>query len=83
MPLLTCPCCRPSCCLNRAVLQGVQGISDIITIPGLVNVDFADVKVQTLETLCLSHGCLHPHMLRCRAAQRCLPACTRTDAALS
>ena len=27
-----------------AVLQGVQGISDIITIPGLVNVDFADVK---------------------------------------
>ena len=26
------------------VPQGVQGISDIITIPGLVNVDFADVK---------------------------------------
>jgi hypothetical protein len=24
--------------------QGVQGISDIITTPGLVNVDFADVK---------------------------------------
>lgn len=24
--------------------QGVQGISDIITIPGLVNVDFVDVK---------------------------------------
>ncbi|XP_043688500.1 cell division protein FtsZ homolog 1, chloroplastic-like [Telopea speciosissima] len=24
--------------------QGVQGISDIVTIPGLVNVDFADVK---------------------------------------
>lgn len=24
--------------------QGVQGISDIITVPGLVNVDFADVK---------------------------------------
>lgn len=30
--------CLPVC------LQGVQGISDIITIPGLVNVDFADVK---------------------------------------
>ena len=28
------------------LLQGVQGISDIITIPGLVNVDFADVKVR-------------------------------------
>ena len=26
------------------LLQGVQGISDIITIPGLINVDFADVK---------------------------------------
>lgn len=24
--------------------QGVQGISDIITIPGLINVDFADIK---------------------------------------
>ncbi|PIN03395.1 Tubulin GTPase [Handroanthus impetiginosus] len=24
--------------------QGIQGISDIITIPGLVNVDFADIK---------------------------------------
>lgn len=25
--------------------QGVQGISDLITMPGLINVDFADVKV--------------------------------------
>ena len=24
--------------------QGVQGIADLITIPGLVNLDFADVK---------------------------------------
>ena len=30
--------------LCKTALQGVQGISDIITIPGLVNVDFADVK---------------------------------------
>ena len=29
--------------------QGVQGISDIITISGLVNVDFADVKVNERE----------------------------------
>ncbi|XP_068666934.1 cell division protein FtsZ homolog 1, chloroplastic-like [Aristolochia californica] len=29
---------------DDVLLQGVQGISDIITIPGLVNVDFADVK---------------------------------------
>ncbi len=33
--LTRCPMCTQ---------QGVQGISDIITIPGLVNVDFADVK---------------------------------------
>jgi len=26
------------------LLQGVRGISDIITVPGLINVDFADVK---------------------------------------
>ncbi|XP_078441210.1 cell division protein FtsZ homolog 1, chloroplastic-like [Wolffia australiana] len=30
--------------------QGVQGISDIITIPGLVNVDFADVKAIMRES---------------------------------
>ncbi|KAL0306312.1 UNVERIFIED_CONTAM: Cell division protein FtsZ1, chloroplastic [Sesamum radiatum] len=29
---------------NDVLRQGVQGISDIITIPGLVNVDFADVR---------------------------------------
>ncbi|XP_009765135.1 cell division protein FtsZ homolog 1, chloroplastic-like [Nicotiana sylvestris] len=29
---------------DDVLCQGVQGISDIITIPGLVNVDFADVK---------------------------------------
>lgn len=29
--------------------QGVQGISDIITIPGLVNVDFADVRAVMAE----------------------------------
>lgn len=29
--------------------QGVQGISDLITIPGLVNLDFADVKAIMLD----------------------------------
>lgn len=29
---------------DDVLCQGVQGISDIITIPGLVNVDFADVR---------------------------------------
>ena len=30
--------------------QGVQGISDLIAIPGLVNLDFADVKTVMLDT---------------------------------
>lgn len=34
--------------------QGVQGISDVIAVPGLVNVDFADVK-----TIMLSTGLAH------------------------
>ena len=29
---------------DEILLRGVQGISDIITVPGLINVDFADVK---------------------------------------
>jgi cell division protein FtsZ len=29
---------------DNVLLQGVQGISDIITVPGLINVDFADVR---------------------------------------
>lgn len=34
--------------------QGVQGISDLITIPGLVNLDFADVR-----TIMLNRGMAH------------------------
>ena len=30
--------------VDEVLLCGVQGISDIITVPGLINVDFADVK---------------------------------------
>ena len=30
--------------VDEVQLRGVQGISDIITVPGLINVDFADVK---------------------------------------
>jgi cell division protein FtsZ len=29
---------------DEVLMQGVQGISDIVTVPGLINVDFADVK---------------------------------------
>lgn len=30
--------------VDEVLLQGVQGISELITMPGLINVDFADVK---------------------------------------
>jgi cell division protein FtsZ len=30
--------------VDEVLKQGVQGISDVITVPGLINVDFADVK---------------------------------------
>ena len=30
--------------------QGVQGISDLITMPGLINVDFADVRTIMSDT---------------------------------
>ena len=29
---------------KRQLRQGVQGITDLITVPGLVNLDFADVR---------------------------------------
>jgi cell division protein FtsZ len=36
------------CLADNALLQSVKGISDMITIPGEINIDFADVKT-TLE----------------------------------
>ena len=35
---------------DNILRQGVQGISDLITVPGLVNLDFADVKTIMLDT---------------------------------
>jgi cell division protein FtsZ len=35
---------------DDVLLQGVQGISNLITIPGLINLDFADVKTIMAET---------------------------------
>lgn len=35
---------------DDVLLQGVQGISDLITIPGLINLDFADVKTIMSDT---------------------------------
>ena len=45
---------------DDVVRQGVQGISDIITIPGMINVDFADVKTimenQGTALMGIGHG---------------------------
>ena len=32
---------------DNVLRQGVQGISDLIATPGLINLDFADVKIAT------------------------------------
>ena len=36
--------------VDEVLQQGVQGISDLITVPGIVNVDFADVRAVMQET---------------------------------
>lgn len=36
--------------VDDVLRQGVQGISELITVPGLINVDFADVKSIMLDT---------------------------------
>jgi cell division protein FtsZ len=35
---------------DEVLKQGVQGISDLIAVPGLINLDFADVKTIMLDT---------------------------------
>lgn len=45
--------------------QGVQGISDLIAVPGLVNLDFADVK-----TIMLNSGLAHMGVGRCGGENR-------------
>ena len=56
--------------------QGVQGISDIITIPGIINRDFADVK-----TIMARHGiCGDGHRVRSWRANRAIEAAQRAMA---
>jgi cell division protein FtsZ len=51
--------------------QGVQGISDIITIPGLINVDFADVRatMENAGTALMGIGVAHGDHRAVEAAQ--------------
>jgi len=50
---------------DNILRQGVQGVSDLITIPGLVNLDFADVK-----TIMLDKGVAHMGIGRARGENR-------------
>ncbi|MDD3303298.1 MAG: cell division protein FtsZ [Clostridia bacterium] len=50
---------------DEVLRQGIQGISDLITIPGLVNLDFADVK-----TIMLDAGIAHMGTGKARGEHR-------------
>ena len=41
---------------DEVLLQGVQGITDLITTPGVINTDFADVKMIMIERRLRPHG---------------------------
>ena len=41
---------------DNVLRQGVQGITDLITIPGLINLDFADVRTIMAERRLGAHG---------------------------
>jgi cell division protein FtsZ len=47
--------------VDDVVHQGVQGISDLITVPGLINVDFADVKAIMTDAGSALMGLGHGH----------------------
>ena len=52
--------------------QGVQGISDIITIPGLINIDFMDVKAIMADqgTALMGIGCAKGEQRAAHAAEQ-------------
>ena len=35
---------------DEVLRQGIQGISDLITVPGVINLDFADVRTIMSES---------------------------------
>ena len=47
--------------VDDVLRQGVQGISDLITVPGLINLDFADVKTIMRDAGSLDDGHRHRH----------------------
>lgn len=60
--------------VDEVLLRGVQGISDIITVPGLINVDFADVKsvMQTSGSALMGIGRAQGEGRAVKAAQQAI-----------
>ena len=56
--------------------QGVQGISDLITVPGLINVDFADVRAIMTDAgsalMGIGMGVGEDRAIHCRQSRCCL-----------
>ncbi|HEV8267498.1 MAG TPA: cell division protein FtsZ [Thermoanaerobaculia bacterium] len=54
--------------------QAVQGVSDIITVPGVINVDFADVKtvMENMGMALMGTGCASGEHRAVEAAQRAI-----------
>ena len=60
--------------VDEVLLRGVQGISDIITVPGIINVDFADVKtvMQSSGSALMGIGRAHGEGRAVKAAQQAI-----------
>ncbi len=60
--------------VDEVLLRGVQGISDIITVPGIINVDFADVKsvMQTSGSALMGIGRAQGEGRAVKAAQQAI-----------
>ena len=63
--------------------QGIQGITEVITVPGLVNLDFADVKTIMSEggaaLMAVGRGLRREARCRCGAAGDLQPAAGHHD----
>ena len=67
---------------DEVLLQGVQGITDLITTPGLINTDFADVKMILTERGFRAAGCrlrIRRRALGDRGARRDLEPAARSE----
>ena len=59
--------------------QGVQGISDLISVPGLINLDFADVKTVMLNTG-MAHMGIRKSKWRKQSRRCCKTGCSKSTA---